>query len=85
MAGLSPIGNDWDEMRARLLAKSSGIRYLPEWEKYNGLLTRLGAPVENFSLRHYTRKIPAAWDGCRCWRLAPRNLLSPTPVCSAIL
>jgi 3-oxoacyl-[acyl-carrier-protein] synthase II len=57
MAGLSPIGNDWDEMRARLLAKSSGIRYLPEWEKYNGLLTRLGAPVENFNLpAHYTRK-----------------------------
>jgi 3-oxoacyl-[acyl-carrier-protein] synthase II len=57
MAGFSPIGNDWDEMRARLLAKSSGIRYLPEWEKYNGLLTRLGAPVENFSLpAHYTRK-----------------------------
>jgi 3-oxoacyl-[acyl-carrier-protein] synthase II len=57
MAGFSPIGNDWDEMRARLEAKSSGIRYLPEWEKYNGLLTRLGAPVENFSLpAHYTRK-----------------------------
>ena len=57
MAGFSPIGNDWDEMRARLLAKNSGIRYLPEWEKYNGLLTRLGAPVENFSLpAHYTRK-----------------------------
>ena len=57
MAGFSPIGNDWDEMRANLLAKNSGIRYLPEWEKYNGLLTRLGAPVENFSLpAHYTRK-----------------------------
>lgn len=57
MAGFSPIGNDWDEIRARLLAKNSGIRYLSEWEKYNGLLTRLGAPVENFSLpAHYTRK-----------------------------
>lgn len=57
MAGFSPIGNDWDEIRAKLQTKSSGIRYLPEWEKYNGLLTRLGAPVENFSLpAHYTRK-----------------------------
>jgi len=57
MAGFSPIGNDWNEIRARLQAKSSGIRYLPEWEKYSGLLTRLGAPVENFSLpAHYTRK-----------------------------
>lgn len=57
MAGFSPIGNDWDEIRAKLQSYSSGIRYLPEWEQYNGLLTRLGAPVENFILpAHYTRK-----------------------------
>lgn len=57
MAGFSPIGNDWDEMHSRLLDQRSGIRYLPEWEKYNGLLTRLGAPVQDFSLpAHYTRK-----------------------------
>jgi 3-oxoacyl-[acyl-carrier-protein] synthase II len=57
MAGFSPIGNDWDEMRTKLQSLSSGIRYLPEWEKYNGLLTRLGAPLENFILpAHYTRK-----------------------------
>ncbi len=57
MAGFSPIGNDWDEMRAKLQSYSSGIRYLPDWEKYNGLMTRLGAPVENFNLpAHYTRK-----------------------------
>jgi len=57
MAGFSPIGNDWDEIRARLVARRSGIRYLPEWEIYNGLLTRLGGPVENFNLpAHYTRK-----------------------------
>ena len=57
MAGFSPIGNDWDEMRASLLAQHSGIRYLADWEKYNGLLTRLGGPVDNFSLPpHYTRK-----------------------------
>ncbi len=57
MAGFSPIGNGWEEIRANLLARRSGIRYLPEWEKYNGLLTRLGGPVQNFSLpAHYTRK-----------------------------
>ena len=57
MAGFSPIGNDWDEMRSRLLARRSGIRYLPEWEKYNGLLTKLGGPVADFSLPgHYNRK-----------------------------
>ncbi|MCQ8130967.1 beta-ketoacyl synthase N-terminal-like domain-containing protein, partial [Methylomonas rivi] len=57
MAGFSPIGNDWAEIRARLTAKRSGIRYMSDWDKYNGLLTRLGGPVENFSLpAHYTRK-----------------------------
>lgn len=57
MAGISPIGNSWPEMSASLRARRSGIRYLPEWEQYNGLLTRLGAPVENFELPpNYTRK-----------------------------
>lgn len=57
MAGFSPIGNDWDEIRARLMARHSGIQYMPEWDKYNGLLTRLGGPVQNFELpAHYTRK-----------------------------
>lgn len=57
MAGFSPIGNDWEEIRARLEARRSGIRYMSDWDKYNGLLTRLGGPVEQFSLpAHYTRK-----------------------------
>jgi 3-oxoacyl-[acyl-carrier-protein] synthase II len=57
MAGFSPIGNDWEEIRARLTARHSGIRYMSDWDKYNGLLTRLGGPVENFTLpAHYTRK-----------------------------
>ena len=57
MAGFSPIGNDWDEIGMSLRSHRSGIRYLPEWEQYNGLLTKLGAPVENFNLPAlYTRK-----------------------------
>jgi len=57
MAGFSPIGNDWAQIRDRLRRGASGIRYLPDWERYNGLLTRLGAPVEGFELpEHYTRK-----------------------------
>lgn len=57
MAGFSPIGNDWPEIRAQLQAGRSGIRYLADWEKYNGLLTRLGGPVQAFELpSHYTRK-----------------------------
>lgn len=50
MAGFSPIGNDWDEIRARLINKQSGIRYMADWEKYNGLMTRLAGVVENFTM-----------------------------------
>jgi len=57
MAGFSPIGNDWQTVRANLHAKRSGIRIMPEWDRYAGLITRLGAPVEDFFLPdHYTRK-----------------------------
>ncbi|OQW72103.1 MAG: beta-ketoacyl-ACP synthase II [Proteobacteria bacterium ST_bin11] len=57
MAGFSPIGNDWETIRGRLIAKQSGIRYIPEWEIYNGLLTRLAGQVDDFILpAHYTRK-----------------------------
>jgi 3-oxoacyl-[acyl-carrier-protein] synthase II len=57
MAGFSPIGNDWGEIHANLLARRSGICYMPAWEKYDGLLARLAGPVQGFSLPgHYTRK-----------------------------
>ncbi|MDD2761554.1 MAG: beta-ketoacyl-ACP synthase [Methylomonas sp.] len=57
MAGFSPIGNDWNEIRANLAAKRSGIRHMADWDKYNGLLTRLGGPVQGFELpTHYNRK-----------------------------
>lgn len=57
MAGFSPIGNDWESIRARLHALRSGIRHMAAWDRYAGLITRLGAPAEDFSLpEHYTRK-----------------------------
>jgi len=57
MAGLSPLGNDWPTVRAGLLAGRSGVRVMPEWDKYDGLDTRLGAPVPDFSVPgHYPRK-----------------------------
>nr|WP_198014646.1 beta-ketoacyl-ACP synthase [Methylobacter marinus] len=56
MAGLSPIGNDWSQVAARLKAQSTGIRHMADWEKYRGLNTRLGAPVEFTKPAHYTRK-----------------------------
>lgn len=57
MAGLSPIGKDWQEIEAALRQRATGIRYMAEWEKYPDLATRLGAPVEGFEKpAHYDRK-----------------------------
>jgi 3-oxoacyl-[acyl-carrier-protein] synthase II len=57
MAGFSPIGNDWETIRENLRGRRSGIRYMEDWDRFAGLITRLGAPLENFSLPdHYNRK-----------------------------
>jgi 3-oxoacyl-[acyl-carrier-protein] synthase II len=57
MAGLCPLGSDWPTVRAGLLARRSGVRVMPEWDGYEGLDTRLGAPVPDFSVpAHYPRK-----------------------------
>jgi len=56
MAGISPIGSDWQQVSARLKAQSTGIQSIAEWDKYIGLNTRLGAPAEFSKPAHYSRK-----------------------------
>lgn len=57
MAGFSPIGNTWKAIKANLSGMQTGIRRIDDWDKYDDLNTRLGAPVEDFMLpKHYTRK-----------------------------
>ncbi|MGD1879196.1 MAG: beta-ketoacyl-ACP synthase [Kiloniellaceae bacterium] len=57
MAGLSPIGVTWEDIEANLKGLQSGVRYMPEWERFEGLNSRLAAVVPDFDLpRHYTRK-----------------------------
>ncbi len=57
MAGISPIGQDWQTVEANLRALNSGVAYMSEWEKYPELLTKLGAPVKDFEPpKHYNRK-----------------------------
>ena len=58
MAGFSPIGCDWPQVAANLTSLQSGIRYMTDWDIYDGLNTRLGGPVEDFEKpEHYTRKV----------------------------
>ena len=57
MAALTPIGSDWTTIAARLEERRSGIRTMREWEIYDGLSSRLAAPIDDFEKpEHYTRK-----------------------------
>jgi 3-oxoacyl-[acyl-carrier-protein] synthase II len=57
MAGISPLGNDWPAIRARLGEYRNAIVHMAAWDDYEGLNTRLGAPAAPFELgERYNRK-----------------------------
>jgi 3-oxoacyl-[acyl-carrier-protein] synthase II len=57
MGGITALGNSWPDIRARLARGETAIRYLPEWERFSGINTRLAAPVVGFSVDNlYPRK-----------------------------
>ena len=57
MAGISPLGNDWASIRARLGSYRNAINRMAEWADYDGLNTQLAAPAAEFSLsERYTIK-----------------------------
>ncbi|AIY41876.1 3-oxoacyl-[ACP] synthase-like protein [Collimonas arenae] len=57
MAGISPIGNDWNAIRAHLGSYRNAVVRMHEWADYDGLNTQLGAPAAEFSLsERYSRK-----------------------------
>jgi 3-oxoacyl-[acyl-carrier-protein] synthase II len=57
MAGISPIGNDWPSVRARLSEYRNAVKRMAEWSDYDGLHTQLGAPAAEFALsERYTTK-----------------------------
>ena len=50
MAGISPLGNDWAAVRERLGQYRNAVVHMEEWDSYDGLNTRLGAPAAPFEL-----------------------------------
>ena len=44
----SPIGNDWQTVESALRSRKNGVCSVEEWAAYDGLNTRLGAPVTDF-------------------------------------
>lgn len=49
MGGVTALGNDWSTVRARLMKGETAIRRM-DWDKYEGVNTRLAAPITGFSV-----------------------------------
>ncbi|HWT96352.1 MAG TPA: beta-ketoacyl synthase N-terminal-like domain-containing protein, partial [Terriglobales bacterium] len=57
IGGVTALGNDWPGIRARLERGETAIRYMAEWERFDGINTRLAAPVLDFAASQlYPRK-----------------------------
>lgn len=58
IGAISPLGHDWETVQARLLSRRNAVQYITEWDDYEGLNTRVGAPAMAFELpaERYHRK-----------------------------
>jgi 3-oxoacyl-[acyl-carrier-protein] synthase II len=58
MGGITALGQDWSSISACLRDGRTGIRAMsPEWDRFEGVNTRLAAPVADFTLPdHWPRK-----------------------------
>jgi 3-oxoacyl-[acyl-carrier-protein] synthase II len=58
IGALSPLGHDWPTVLARLKARENAVQVLELLAQYEGMLTRLGAPVAPYVLdeKGYNRK-----------------------------
>lgn len=57
MGALTSLGNSVDEFFDGLKQGRSGIRSFPEWKQYNGLHSRLGAPVPEYEIMKLPRQV----------------------------
>ena len=56
MGCITALGQDWAQTKLRLQQGRNAIRYMPEWERYEGLFTKLAGPVDFDKPAHYSRK-----------------------------
>lgn len=50
IGAISPLGHDWETVKANLQAGRNAVKVMEEWAVYDGLHTRLGAPAAPFEL-----------------------------------
>jgi len=57
MSAVTALGNDWEQVEEKLKACENAVLYMHSYEQYEGLNTKLAAPIVDFELpEHYTRK-----------------------------
>lgn len=57
IGAISALGDDWSSVSAALKAGQNRIKRIADFDQVEGLNTRLGAPVDHFSVpAHYSRK-----------------------------
>jgi 3-oxoacyl-[acyl-carrier-protein] synthase II len=58
MAGITALGDSWATIEARLRLRQNVVRRMSEWDCFDSLNTRLGAPIDDFRApEHYPRKM----------------------------
>lgn len=58
MAGITSLGETADQIFAQFEQGKSGIRYMPEWEMFSDLRSKLAGPVESYTVpKHFNRKV----------------------------
>lgn len=55
--GVTALGHDWPSIAQRLQTMQNCVQRIDEWDRFDGLNTRLAAPVTDFEKpAHYSRK-----------------------------
>ncbi len=63
MGGATGLGNDWPAIFAHLKAERRAVRRMPDWNRCEGLNTRLGAPSpDRVTADRYLRKKTRTMD-----------------------
>jgi 3-oxoacyl-[acyl-carrier-protein] synthase II len=56
IGGITPLGHDWAQIEPRLRAFRNAARRMPEWDYFDALNSRLGCPVDDFTLPDWPRR-----------------------------
>ena len=57
MASISALGNTREESWARMHKFENAVCEMPDWAEYKGLRSHVAAPMKNYTLKKYDRKI----------------------------